>query len=330
MKNISKLSVALCTYNGEKFLKEQIDSILNQTISVDEIIICDDCSSDSTIIILNEYNQKHPNLFKIYINEFNLRSTKNFEKAISLATGDYIFLSDQDDVWRKDKVEKTLEIFSKNPIVEGVFSNANLIDDNSNPIYNEISLWESFCFFHESIKEPSDLRRSLIHIGNFLTGATLCIKKEVKDFSIPFLTSDNFIHDEWLAYILTERNTLMFSTEKLISYRLHQNQQLGVGKLSNPEKTLKNNREYNHVLMDIYKPKRFKDCKAKVRFHYSQYEKYYTLYEKHRIPLFKNILDDLKTKFIESNLEMKKKYPIRYFFRIYSDKRKGKRQLKES
>ena len=87
-----KISVALCTYNGEKFLKEQINSILQQSIHVDEIVICDDCSIDSTKEILDEFLQDFPNIFKIYINEINLRSNKNFEKAIKLCSGDFIFL----------------------------------------------------------------------------------------------------------------------------------------------------------------------------------------------------------------------------------------------
>ena len=74
-------SVALCTFNGEKFLKEQLDSILNQTVTIDEIIVCDDGSTDATISILNSYKEKFPEIFNIYINEENLRSVKNFEKG---------------------------------------------------------------------------------------------------------------------------------------------------------------------------------------------------------------------------------------------------------
>lgn len=322
-----KVSVALCTYNGEKFLVEQLESILNQTVSVAEIIVCDDCSSDSTQKILTEYFQKYPTLFRIFINEINLGSNKNFEKAISKTTGDYIFLADQDDIWRKDKVELILKIFSENSKIEGVFSNANFIDEDSIPIYKDFSLWDSVSFFHESIKEFSDLRKSLLCLGNFLTGATLCIKKEVKEFGIPFLTIENFFHDEWLAYLLTERNTLKFSTEKLISYRLHQRQQLGVGKILNPKKILKKNRTINAIMMDLYEPKKYKESKGKVNLLFSQYEKYNNLYSKYKVTSFKENIVDLKNKFIQSKLEMKKKYPILYFLKKYSDKKKGKRQL---
>ena len=86
-----KISVALCTYNGEQFLKEQLDSILKQTQKVDEIVICDDGSTDATINILENYSANYPNIFHIYRNKVNLRSVKNFEKAITLCTGDLIF-----------------------------------------------------------------------------------------------------------------------------------------------------------------------------------------------------------------------------------------------
>ena len=108
-----KLSVALCTFNGEIFLKEQLDSILNQSINIDEIIVCDDQSTDNTKQILESYKKDNPDLFKIYYNEKNLRSNKNFEKAIKLTSGDYIFLSDQDDIWKENKVEETLAVFKK-------------------------------------------------------------------------------------------------------------------------------------------------------------------------------------------------------------------------
>jgi glycosyltransferase involved in cell wall biosynthesis len=191
----SKISVALCTYNGEKFIQKQLDSIVNQTITVDEIILCDDCSKDNTVNIINKYIEKYPSLFKLFINETNLKSNANFEKAIQLTTGDYIFLADQDDVWRNDKVEKTLAIFNKNKKAEGVFSNANFIDENDNRIYDKLTLWEFVSFFENENFNPKNIKKLLINKGNYLTGATLCIKKEVKAFSIPFKTGDDFIHD---------------------------------------------------------------------------------------------------------------------------------------
>ena len=312
-----KISVALCTYNGENFLREQLNSIINQSVSVNEIVVCDDCSSDTTPKILEEFNQKYPQLFKIFINEINLRSNKNFEKAIGLATGDYIFLSDQDDIWRNDKVEKTIEIFTKNTSAEGVFSNANFIDEKSEKIFPELSLWSSVNFFESSIKSENDLYKSLINVGNFLTGATLCIKKEVQAYLFPFKTINNFIHDEWIAYILTRRKTLFYSSEKLISYRLHSNQQLGVGEIKNPQKKIVQSQRLNNLLLGKIQSKSFRDLKYIARNYFYQIEKYHKLYTKFQEIEFLEIKEELINKYLEADKAMKKANPIFYFFRSY-------------
>jgi len=319
-----KLSVALCTFNGEIFLKEQLDSILNQSINIDEIIVCDDQSTDNTKQILESYKKDNPDLFKIYYNEKNLRSNKNFEKAIKLTSGDYIFLSDQDDIWKENKVEETLAVFKKNKEALGVFSNADLIDENGNLISKKKSLWDSVHFFEEHIPKPIDLNKILIFRGNFLTGATLCIKKDVKEFCFPFRTIEKkFLHDEWFAYILSKRKSLFYSTKKLISYRLHNNQQIGVGNLN--KKTFKPTKYYKFI-SGIEKPKSFKDYKILTRNLFNQYEKYKNLNSKH--PVFaEDIENKLLETYLEADINMKKSNPILYFFRKRKDKKKGKRQL---
>ncbi|MCG2611043.1 glycosyltransferase [Flavobacterium sp. SM15] len=322
-----KISVALCTYNGEKFIKEQLNSILNQTIGVDEIVICDDRSKDNTTALINEYSNKYPGKIILHINQSNLGSNKNFEKAIKLCTGDYIFLSDQDDIWRNDKVAKTMEVFNTNPSAEGVFSNANFINDSSEIIHNELSLWASVNFFEPSYRNSTNLFNSLTNIGNFLTGATLCIKKEVKDFCFPFKTTKEFIHDEWFAFLLAERKTLFLSTENLISYRLHSSQQLGVGVLKTSLKKQKRSIRFNRLMLGVDKPKSFKDYKSVSRAYFYQYKKYKQLFDDYKDESFFEISENLKQKYIETDQAMKKHNFILYWLRKYNDKRKNKRQL---
>ena len=327
-----KISVALCTYNGEKYLNQQIDSILNQSISVDEIIVCDDVSSDSTVDILNSYKEKYPNLFSIHINSVNLKSNKNFEKAIKLCNGDYIFLADQDDLWRLDKVEKTLEVFKNNENAEGVFSNAELIDDNNELLFKdkEVSLWDSVYFFESLINKPVDLYLLLILKSNYLTGATLCIKKEVKEFCFPFRTTEkSFLHDEWFALILSKRKTLYYSTEKLISYRIHSGQQVGVGEIRKNMKIVEVLPRSLQLILNIKSPRTFRDYKILERNIFKQYIKYRELNLKGEQPNEFNveIEKQLLTMYLDVNKKMKKANPIFYFFRKWEDKRKGKRQL---
>jgi glycosyltransferase involved in cell wall biosynthesis len=322
-----KISVALCTYNGENFLEKQLDSILNQTVPVNEIVVCDDCSKDNTISILEKYSVKYPNLFKIYKNEQNLRSNKNFEKAIKLTSGDYIFLSDQDDIWKTNKVESILNVFEENPKAEGVFSDADLIDDTDKPLFNNtISLWDSVYFFEKKIPRPVDLYKILVLKGNFLTGATLCIKKDVKEFCFPFQTIENiFLHDEWFAFVLTQRKTLYYSTNKLISYRIHSNQQMGVGNIISNHKKIKKDSSILDLTLGIRKPKSFKDYKTISRALFIQYEKYKLLSENNEA--LNKLTSDLLEAYLAADQKMKETNPILYFFRKRKDRKKGKRQL---
>lgn len=106
--------IAMTTYNGEKYLKEQIDSILNQTVSDFELIVCDDVSSDSTMDILNDYAEKDDRVH-VFRNEENLGFLKNFEKAIRICLdrgAEYVALSDQDDVWTENHLEVLLNTIS--------------------------------------------------------------------------------------------------------------------------------------------------------------------------------------------------------------------------
>ena len=246
-----KLSVALCTFNGSSFIEQQINSILNQSIKVDEIIICDDQSTDTTISILKRLQLNNP-CIRVIENEVNLRSTKNFEKAILLTTGDYIFLADQDDLWKSNKVEKILNIFKQNPTAEGVFSNGDLINEN-NSIFTDKTIWDSVFFLEKELKKPIDFFDIIAKNGNIVTGATLCIKKEIKSFIIPF--SEENLHDEWIATLLGLRKTLFYSSENLISYRVHDNQQVGMKNLSKIEKITHKKR----IILGLEQPKKFSD-----------------------------------------------------------------------
>lgn len=247
----------MCTYNGEKFLKEQINSILNQTQKVNEIIVCDDGSSDSTISILEVYSIENPNLFNIIINDVNLRSVKNFEKAIGLCTGEIIFLSDQDDIWVENKVEKMIAFFDDKNI-NGVFTNAFLM---KNKIIQKKSLWNSILFDPNIIKNNLELSNYLIYKSNFVTGATMAFRKKNISEIMPFPQIDNFHHDHWIALNLSLKNSLALINLKLISYRIHKSQQVGTQKNPTKFKLLKN-KIINNVLFVDCKPPIFTNKKT--------------------------------------------------------------------
>src|SRR5437879_6214343 len=124
-----RLSIAMCTYNGARFLKEQLDSIASQTCSPDEVIVCDDHSSDGTVQVIERFASGAPFPVKLQVNETNLGSTKNFEKAIGLCQGEVIALADQDDVWSSIKLERLIAAFESDPNLGLVFSDAQLVDE---------------------------------------------------------------------------------------------------------------------------------------------------------------------------------------------------------
>ena len=111
-----KISVALATYNGSRYITEQLDSILSQTMYVDEIIICDDKSSDDTVKIINQYIKEKnlSDVISLHVNERNLGYASNFMKAVKMTAGDYIFFCDQDDIWTKQRVQQMVDIMNSN------------------------------------------------------------------------------------------------------------------------------------------------------------------------------------------------------------------------
>lgn len=225
------VSVAICTYNGEDFITQQIESIINQSRLVDEIIICDDMSTDATIQILTKFQLKFPSIIKIYQNEKKLGVIKNFEKAINLCNGKLIFLSDQDDIWYFEKVEKIIHYFNTNSSKKAVFHNLDLQKENQLLSFTN---WDSIYFRTEHLKELSLLHR-LVLMGNFVTGASLAFKNQ--NHPIKFTIARNLYHDFQLALSFAEKNQLGLIKESLGIYRLHSNQQVGIKSSSTRKET---------------------------------------------------------------------------------------------
>ena len=125
-----KISVALCTYNGEPFLRQQLASIQQQTRLPDELVVCDDQSTDQTLTIVRQFAASAPYTVKIFENERNLGFAANFERAIRLCEGDLIALSDQDDIWYPNRLERSEQELTAHPEAGLVFSDADVINDN--------------------------------------------------------------------------------------------------------------------------------------------------------------------------------------------------------
>ncbi len=239
-----KTSVALCTYNGELFLSEQLQSILEQSIAVDEIIICDDGSTDNTISIIDSFINQGA-LIQLFKNPMNLGGKKNFEQAVSNCTGDVIFLSDQDDIWMPNKVERTVETFKSNADVQGLFHDALLMATSE--VAAEKTLWQALNFSGtEGFKNVNCLFKAQLFYRNFVTGACLSFRKEALDAILPFQLLGSMWHDEWIALKLSSLNQLGCIGDTLVHYRNHAGQQTKL-----PAEVL--NRDLDAVYKAIYK-----------------------------------------------------------------------------
>lgn len=231
-----KISVAMTTFNGAKFLREQLDSIIAQSRRPDELIVCDDRSTDETPEILREYASKSPFPMTVIVNDERLGSTKNFEKAISLCSGDLIALCDQDDLWRPQKLAIIEAAFAADSGLGAVLTNADLIDKDGAKLPGD--LWAK-CRFNEVrqglLEGPG--RFDLLFGLPFATGATMAFRSHFRSLLLPFPSgSATFIHDRWTAILIAAVGRIGIIRDKLIAYRLHAGQQLGVGKLPLPLK----------------------------------------------------------------------------------------------
>ena len=219
----------MCTYNGANYLQEQLISIMTQICLPDELVVCDDGSTDSTLQILNEFKKDVPFPVKINRNKVRLGATKNFEKAISLCKGEIIALSDQDDVWLPHKLEKIENIFKNNHDVGYIFSDAMIVDEQIYPIGH--TMWESVLFRthqRKSFKNGFQLEVLLKH--NVVTGATMAFRAEIRNWILPI--SNQWVHDEWIALLSSALGIKGdFIEEPLIKYRLHFTQLIGGRKL---------------------------------------------------------------------------------------------------
>lgn len=224
------VSVVICTYNGERFVRKQIESILHQTVAVDEIIIYDDHSTDKTLGILQEYQKLYPQLIILHQQGKNRGVVKNFEQAIQQCKGDIIFLSDQDDIWYPYKVQVILDYFEDNGYAALVFTDGDLIDESGNSLKR--TLWQAWEFnsYWQDRWSINDLAfDDLVRGKNKVTGATVAFRSELKKHIFPFRTIAVYFHDAWLALYAAKQQGLFFIEQPLIQYRVHAKQLVGIG-----------------------------------------------------------------------------------------------------
>lgn len=258
--NNKKISVAMATYNGELFLRKQLDSILQQTVSVNEIVIVDDASIDGTVEIIKEYQITNP-FIKLITNTINYGPTKSFEIAVNNCSGDFIALSDQDDIWREEKIAVLLNEIGDAKLIH---HDADLIDDYGNKtdesLLNFINYKPIPNFFTRLIRE----------------GVHGCCLMMTKDVALVAKTIPNgFIyHDFFYNLVACSLGDIKTINYPLMSYRLHHNNACG----------LFSNKSYDRAMKDYEKNLRnmqliidlpvFNRYKSDVQFYIDYYSKF--------------------------------------------------------
>jgi glycosyltransferase involved in cell wall biosynthesis len=219
-----KISVAMCTYNGERFLPEQLASIAEQTRLPDELVVCDDRSTDRTVEIVREFAASASYPVRIFENEHNLGFVANFERAIGLCNGDLIALSDQDDIWYPIRLERSEQEFTAHPETGLVFSDGDIIDDQDQLV--GMRLWPNFGFEGERKQRLLAGDYTVLVKNRFVTGATIMFRSRLRESCLPF--GRGWLHDEWLAPTAAAVADVRPIDLPLIRYRKHTAQQVGL------------------------------------------------------------------------------------------------------
>ena len=215
-----KISVAIASYNGEKYIEEQLQSILDQTRKVDQVIICDDCSKDDTEGVVREFikNNKLEDSWSFEVNSSNLGYASNFIKALNKTDGDYVFFCDQDDIWIKDRVEKMVKVMEEN-------SKVMLLGSEFEPFASTADApkphdWELKTFKNDESLEHLEFNAKNVFIG--CQGCTMCMRRsfldKVKDYWYA-----GWAHDEYVWKLALCLDGLYFYHKITLKRRLHSN-----------------------------------------------------------------------------------------------------------
>jgi glycosyltransferase involved in cell wall biosynthesis len=221
-----KVSVAMCSHNGAAFLREQLDSLLAQSRPPDELIVCDDASTDGTAQILETFSRRATFPVRLSVNYTKLGTTRNFENAINACSGDLIFLCDQDDVWHPDKIEVVEQTFQTDPRIGLVFSDAELVDQSLNPRANNLFAQIGFEQSQQELVRTGRVLELCLR-GNYICGATMGFRSVFKSLVLPMPNYGPLIHDGWIGLMVAAVAGVTFIDRPLIKYRQHAAQQVG-------------------------------------------------------------------------------------------------------
>lgn len=234
-----KTSVVMATYNGTEYLIEQLDSLRDQTRTIDEVIICDDCSKDDTVAMIREYIGRNglEARWTLIQNEENLGYANNFHKAMSLATGDYIFFADQDDIWCTNKIAEMTSVMEKNPRIQLLCSDYEPFSSADNAPTVPKKIMQKMT--GDGTVEQIVLNSKNVHIASL--GCDMCIRKSFRDRTEPYWIK-GWAHDDYVWKMAQCMDGCFTYHKPLIKRRLHANN-VSMRKMHQKDKRVKFLRE---------------------------------------------------------------------------------------
>lgn len=246
------VGVAIALYNGAKFIRMQLDSVREQTLAPDRVVMCDDGSNDGTVEIVREYIEefKLQDSWELVINEQNLGYARNFYKAMELCKTDVIFLCDQDDVWCGDKIEKMVAVMENRPEIQVLASKFGMIDANGDVMYG---------ILEKRTAGTGELRK-IMHLdllrAFYWPGMIMCVRGVFFDEILEIIKMHTVAHDRVFAHFAAERNGF-YEYDYIGAYhRRHENntanEEHRISKLLNRQRKLRDMRDHSDMLKGLF------------------------------------------------------------------------------
>ena len=208
----------MATFNGSRFIEEQLVSIARQTHPVEEVVIADDCSRDETLAIVERSAARLGLAVRVLPGSQRLGVVANFERALLACRGDLVFLCDQDDIWYQHKVDRIVSEFVTQPDTLAIFTDAIVVDDFRKPL-NDSLLSLSRVTSDERLRIRSGDAFAVLMTRNVATGATMAVRSSLIPIALP--TPSGWFHDEWLAMTASTMGRVSLLDEPTIEYRQH-------------------------------------------------------------------------------------------------------------
>jgi glycosyltransferase involved in cell wall biosynthesis len=232
----NKVSVAIATYNGSLYLTEQLNSILKQSLPPFEIVITDDASTDHTIEIIKKFQISYPNII-LFQNEVNKGVTKTFENSVQQCAGDFIAISDQDDIWVENKLELLISNLNNG---DAIYGNSLLVDANGTSLGVD---------FKSLLKMQSLYTGMPFFLSNCVPGHGILMKNNFAKKILPF--PSNIMFDQWIGFAAASANGLKYVDEVLVHYRQHQFNTIGTSKSTNKKNKKNTTQIFEGKLLEL-------------------------------------------------------------------------------